>query len=94
MSRASSTREASAECPAFLRTSKRCVLAGSLLAGSDQDATNALLLVQVDLQVKVRSSATDEQLNELFQRSAVRCPIHSLLHAAGVDISFKWTRFE
>ena len=70
------------------------MLAGSLLAGSDQDATNALLLVQVDLQVKVRSSATDEQLNELFQRSAVRCPIHSLLHAAGVDISFKWTRFE
>jgi len=94
MSRAPSTREASAECPAFPRTSKRCVLARSWLAPTKTTATNALLLVQVDLQVKVRSSATDEQLNELFQRSAVRCPIHSLLHAAGVDISFKWTRFE
>ncbi|MDI3317594.1 MAG: OsmC family protein [Bacillota bacterium] len=46
----------------------------------------------VEARVRIGTPAPDEQLEELRRRVEDRCPVSSLLRAAGVDLKVTWTR--
>ncbi len=62
------------------------------LRGLMGDASVRTYFDWVRIEAKIRTSESDERIQELCERSDARCPIFQTLKAAGVDISSEWSR--
>ncbi|GGF23722.1 hypothetical protein GCM10010954_23190 [Halobacillus andaensis] len=47
---------------------------------------------QVNIEAKVKTSESEERINELKQITDTRCPVYTTLEAANIPITAHWTK--
>eukprot|EP01096_Ripella_sp_DP13-Kostka_P009405 TRINITY_DN3618_c0_g1_i2.p1 TRINITY_DN3618_c0_g1~~TRINITY_DN3618_c0_g1_i2.p1 ORF type:complete len:167 (+),score=62.04 TRINITY_DN3618_c0_g1_i2:534-1034(+) len=47
---------------------------------------------KITVNAKVKTTATEAQVQEVARITSTRCPVHSLIHAAKVDFTVNWSK--